>query len=508
MSAPAVRTSGIFRNRIMFGIVSGWGAQIVSLALGVLTMPLFFRYLPQEELGVWMFILGTGFFVNLADLGFSPVLGRQLAFELGKGDQEERANHHGASYYFSLSRYVSKATSLILLCVMALLGGLFIWTLRLPDALLASSLEAWAIFCLAQTVTCRFKYLETALNSHGEVGWQNWAQAAVQSLTLLGYFMALHFWQGGIVALSFVILGRNILNAITLWLLVRGRIDSFFRAKVKVVWRDVKPHLKPALDFFLMGLGGFLVLNTDQYFIVKFLGTAALPDYAAAYKLVQVFFVFASTASQMCVPFISRRSGAGERPAVQRMLMLNTTVGMLIQVAAVSVLAVFGDYIMQLWLGKGHFAGWGVLWVFCVMLTLENHHVIFARFGQSSRADAVWGKMALLAGAINLVLTYIGVMWLGLLGVALGTMVAQLLTNNWYAVAKSLEIVQMRFSSYLRGSGIVWAATGVVLLALMSFIRALVQWPTASLLAGISVTAVLCAGVMYFYLKTKMVAAL
>jgi len=90
----------------------------------------------------------------------------------------------------------------------------------------------------------------------------------------------------------------------------------------------------------------------------------------------------------MCVPFISRRTGAGERPAVHRMLMLNTTVGMLIQVAAVSVLAVFGDYIMQMWLGKGHFAGWGVLWVFCVMLTLENHHVIFARFGKPTAHEA------------------------------------------------------------------------------------------------------------------------
>jgi len=113
--------------------------------------------------------------------------------------------------------------------------------------------------------------------------------------------------------------------------------------------------------------------------------------------------------------------------------------------------------------------------------------------------------MALLAGAINLVLTYIGVLWLGLIGVALGTMVAQILTNNWYAVAKSLEIVQMRFSSYMRGSGIVWASAGLALLALMSFIRAFVPWPTISLLTGISVTGLLCAVVMYFYLKTKLV---
>ena len=137
--------SGIFRNKIMFGIMAGWGAQTVSLALGIFTMPLFFRYLPKEELGVWMFILGTGFFVNLADLGFSPVLGRQLAFELGKGDRESSPNYAGSSYYFSLSKHVSTVTSTLLFFGMLLIGGLFILTLDLPDGLMVPSLAAWAI---------------------------------------------------------------------------------------------------------------------------------------------------------------------------------------------------------------------------------------------------------------------------------------------------------------------------------------------------------------------------
>src|SRR3989304_5141345 len=181
----------------------------------------------------------------------------------------------------------------------------------------------------------------------------------------------------------------------------------------------------------LLSAGSFLVLNTDQYFIVKFLGMSALPDYAAAYRLVQVVYIFASTASGICVPFISRKSAAGDHSGVHRMLMLNATVGMMIQIAAVSVLAVFGDYILQLWLRRGHFVGWEVLWVFCIMLTLENHHVIFARFGLSAKTDPTWGKMSVISGAINLVLTFIGVRWLGLLGVALGTLVAPILPNNW-----------------------------------------------------------------------------
>lgn len=495
----------ITHNKLLFGVFSGWGSQVVSIALGIFTMPLFFRYLPKDELGVWMFFLGTAFFVNLADLGFSPVLGRQLAFELGNGDKNATANYTGSSYYFRLAKYVSSLTAPLLFIGMLLIGGMFIWSLHLPDKLIQPSLVAWIIFSLSQAVTCHFKYLETTLNGHGEVGWQNMTQTIVQVITLIGYFVALHFFVGGIIALSIVLLGRNIANALLVWLLLRKRIESLHMAKVKIFWQDVKPHVRPALDMFLITLGTFLILNTDQYFIVKFLGTDQLPDYAAAYRLVQIAFTFAATASTMCMPFISRKSAAGDHAGIHRLLMLNTTVGMLIQLAAVSILAVFGDYIIQLWLGPGHFVGWGIMWVFCIVLTLENHHVIFARFGLSAKSDPTWGRMSMISGGINLVLTFIGVKWFGLLGIALGTMISQILTNNWYAVAKTLRIVQLRFLSYVRGSGIVWFATGLVLLVAMYSIRSLIPWPAASVLTGIVVTALLCSSVIYLYMKNRLV---
>jgi O-antigen/teichoic acid export membrane protein len=488
-------------NKIIFGIFSGWGAQAVSIVLGILTMPLFFRYLPMEELGLWMFFIGTAFFVNLADLGFSPVMGRQLAFALGDGDKNADPNYTSTAYYFRLAKYIAALTAPALFIGMLLVGSIFLWTLPISEALFKNSLVAWAIFSMSQAVTCHFKYLETTLTGHGEVGWQNITQTIVQALTLAGYFVVLHFFQGGIIALSIIFLCRNMMNAFFVWLLVRGRVDNLHLSKVKVTWQDVKPHIRPAFDMFLISLGSFLILNTDQYFIVTFLGTAQLPDYAAAYRLVQIAYIFAETASGMCVPFISRKSAAGDEAGVHRMLMANTTVGMLIQLSAVSIIAVFGDYIIKLWLGPGHFVGWTVLWVFCIMLTLENHHVIFARFGLYAKNDPTWGKVSILSGAINLILTFIGVQWLGLLGVALGTMISQILTNNWYAVVKTMRIQKLRFLVYASDSGIVWLVSGIVLLMAMYGIRSLVSWPIAAVILGACTTMVLSGGVIFMYLR-------
>lgn len=473
-------------RKILFGVFSGWGSQVASLLIGVFTMPIFFRYLPKDELGIWMFIMGTGFFVNLSDLGFSPVLGRQIAFELGKGDRNSSSKETvGTSYYYSLSRYVSSLTAPLLFIGLILFGGLFIYSFRLPEALLRKALMAWGVFCFAQALSCKYKYLETTLNSHGEVGWQNILQTVVQAVTLLGYFLVLHFSSWGIVGLSGIALFRNIAFASGLGWFLRRLVDPSHRMKVNVGLADVRPHLRPAWDMFLITLGTFLILNTDQYFITKFLGPAALPDYAAAYRLVQVAYIFSTTASAMCIPFISRKSAEGDQSSVHGLLMLNTTVGMVMQLMAVSLISVFGDYIIKIWLGEGHFVGWSILWVFCIMLTLENHHVIFARFGLSAKVDPSWGKMSVLAGAINLILTFFFIQWIGLLGVALATMLSQIMTNNWYAVVKTLNIIQLSFTDYLHSSGIVWFLSGSLLFLAMGGIRSVMEGPIHSLFTGI-----------------------
>lgn len=480
---------------------SGWGAQVLSLAMGLVTLPMFFRYLPQTELGVWMFFMGTSVFVNLADFGFSPVLGRHLAFELGKGDREASSNYAGSSYYYSLSCYISRVSAPVLLVFMIFLGGIFIWSLEVPEALKERSLVSWGVFSLSQAVTCRWRFLQTTLNGHGEVGYQNIIEVIAQGLSLACYFVVMHFFNGGILGLTFVVLGRSMVISTLLQLTVRNRVPQTFRGKVKVSWPDVKPHIRPAADLFLISIGTFLILNTDQYFIVQFLGAEKLPDYAAAYRMVQVAYIFASTAAGMSIPYIARMSAAGDQRGLHRLLMINTTVGMMLQMAAVSLIGVYGDHLIQFWLGKGHFVGWNIIWVFCVMLTLENHHVIFASFGLNAKTDPTWGKMSIAAGVLNLILTFAGVKLLGLLGVALATMIAQMLTNNWYAVVKTLSIIRLSFWEYVRRSGAFWFAASIVLIFLLYGIRFAISDAVASLVAAVCATSVFSVGVMFIYFK-------
>jgi hypothetical protein len=83
------------------------------------------------------------------------------------------------------------------------------------------------------------------------------------------------------------------------------------------------------------------------------------------------------------------------------------------------------------------------------MVLLEVHHTALAAGTMATgRLPFVWAAVA--AGALNVIMGLILVRPLGLWGVALGTMIAQMLTNNWYVPALTLRHFAISKGSYAR----------------------------------------------------------
>jgi O-antigen/teichoic acid export membrane protein len=447
-----------YQKKVFFGVVAGIGTRIISIFTGLVTMPMFFRYLTKDTLAVWMLFVGTEIFVNLTDLGFSQVLQRHIAFELGKEDRDGMSNCHGPSYFLCIAKWIGKYTSILLFLLLMLCGGWLLSSLTLNEKLFNEAMLSLMVFSFGKMIIGRFKYFETALTGHGEVGWQNWIFTFSVLLALVGFYFVLRYMHGSLVLLSTVSFLQGIVIVLGNAFIFIRKIPKQYRLQIPTVWEDAKPYCHPALDMFVVSLGAFLILNTDQYFIVRLLGPQFLPDYAATYRLLLVIYSTATTLSVMTIPFVCRISASEDKSNLKKLLLTNTSLGMVIFLSGILMFVFFGDYLIKLWLGPGHFVGWPILWVFCAMLTLENHHVIFAQVGINCKTDPTWGKMSVISGVINLLLTYIGAKTYGLLGVASATMLSQMMTNNWYAVSKTMKAVGLSIREYFREAAIVWVS--------------------------------------------------
>jgi O-antigen/teichoic acid export membrane protein len=149
------------------------------------------------------------------------------------------------------------------------------------------------------------------------------------------------------------------------------------------------------------------------------------------------------------LPFISSAYAEENFNVVRQFLFRNVRFGMTSVGILGAFFAVFGEGIINVWLGKGNFVGYDIVWVMLVMIVLEVHHVIVASVTMATGKIAFYW-IALLAGVLNIGLSIALGLHLGLFGIALGTTITQILTNNWYVPLISLRHLRISFLSYTR----------------------------------------------------------
>src|SRR5438132_10074286 len=72
-----------FTHRIAFGAAASWFSRGLAILMELVLMPVLFRHLPKEELGVWLLLGQSWAALSILDLGFGVVFTRRIAFAAG-----------------------------------------------------------------------------------------------------------------------------------------------------------------------------------------------------------------------------------------------------------------------------------------------------------------------------------------------------------------------------------------------------------------------------------------
>ena len=340
---------------------------------------------------------------------------------------------------------------LVLAMVVFFIGGVvgsaFLWRVS-PRAGYHEIEIAWIIFLFGAGINLLGGGIFASLYGLGNVATERSVRAMAQlfGLALSYIFLYAGF---GIIGLSIAwtsqtLLGR-VVAAIQLyrhnpWLrTVRGSPRKHLYGKL----------IGPSLKWATMGLGVLLILQTDKIIIASILGPAWIPQYEAVAKIALSLVTFSLLMVNTTTPLISRCYAAGDMNAVHITLLRNVRISMATMVFFGAFLAVFGKGIVNLWLGAGNFVGFPVLWTMLVMAFLEVHHSALAA-GTMATGHLAFTRIAIVAGVLNVFIALALVRHLGLWGVALGTMTAQMLTNNWFAPVVTLRHFGISWKRYVK----------------------------------------------------------
>ena len=439
--------------RLLFAATTGWGYRCMAIVCNLVNISLFFRFLPKEVVGLWFLMLGAQTFLGLFDFGFGQTLQRRVAYFTAESgvspdiepDENTRLNILGL---LSLARRVYVLISMLIFVVILVVGWIYFSSLKLSPSALSEFRLAWIVMSLGYAANTWGFMVESSLNGLGDIGWANVVNAVAQVATLIANWIVLTLGLG-LQALAIIWLFKGLFIRVTGWAIVKIRHKWVHLHRASLTIQAFQDMVPPSLRWWLALVGYFMMAGVGQYLIARFLGAAALPDYAATYSAltaVQGAMVGIVAAGS---PLYSQLLKAGENAYVRETLLTLTRYSLGAIALAFGFLGVWGRQVFEFWLGKGHFVGYPILGILIVLMFAEAHQgMLQAACVAAEKLD--FYKAVLVGGILTLGLSFILIPKFGLLGAAISALAGQATTQDWVTPKLAMRVLQIRYIDGLK----------------------------------------------------------
>ena len=415
-------------KRILQGVLSGFGFTAVSIVVILIQYRLAVDFLTTELAGIWMLYLTFSAYVSFLDLGFSPTLSREIGFALG-GNEDESVKRQNVANLIKTTLRVFQALAVIIF-ILGFVGGLFFLKSIVSPNLDTDITISWLIFMMGAAISVIGGAAFASLYGMGDVSTERILRSIFLLVGLILSYVVLKLGYG-LIGLTVSWMLQNILARFVALIILYNRYN-WLRSIKGVARKTLFDKMTgPSMRWAITTLGGIMILQSSNVIIAATLGPASIPPYEAVSRIVMALITLSLLIVTSSTPFISRYHAAGEEVMVKTILYRNVKISLSTICILCAFVAVFCDEIITVWLGSNIFPGWFIVWTLLLMAVLETHHVALASAVMAT-GKVVFAKVAILAGVLNIVLALLLVKIYGLWGIALGIMMAQLVTNNWY----------------------------------------------------------------------------
>ena len=438
-------------RRIAFGAGASWFSRGMTILLGLVLLPVLFRHLPKEELGVWLLLGQSWAAMGILDLGIAVTLTRRIALAKGKSGGDPNAPLTAESLrdiadLVEAGKRIYRVMAGVVFLISWGLGFFYLRTLDLHGLTLTTVWIAWTILCASQAITVFASVWTCLLQGVGYVGWDALIATFIGAGTLLAQIIAV-LCGGRLIALAIVATcGALAQRTLTLWF-SRVRRPELFSLQGR--WNPAILRGIPSLAFraWLTAVGTILVQNTDGFFIASLKGAQQIPAYRAAFLVVLNLHMLAAVFASSSSVFITHLWQAAQVAEVQRIVQRNLRLGLCIMLCGGAAILAAGKSLFDVWLGPSNYVGGTIVAIFVIAFVLEQQSYIISTGSRATEDEAFAGIM-MSGGILKLLLAFVLITRFGLIGLAAATLVAQSLTTHWFVLFRGLRRLQYGISRY------------------------------------------------------------
>jgi O-antigen/teichoic acid export membrane protein len=406
----------------MRNVLSNWSAFLVTALVGFILSPFVVRSLGVEAYGVWVLLGSLVGYLGLLDLGVRGAVMRYVA------------QHHEANRPEESSRTVSAGLLLFGSIGLVAIASGVVMAFVLPDAfdmpeeLVAQARAVILIGTFSIAVALVGGVFGGVVTGLRRFDVSSGIEIVVTGVRATAVVLALRSGQG-LVALAFIQLLSSLLIAGSSWVACR-RIYPELRLSFGV---SLRPEIRELLVFgaysSLINASAVLMFYTDTVVVGAALPVAMVTIYSIAASLCEYAKGVVGAVTVIMAPEASALQAKG-MDAVERAMLSAASLATLITGSIVTTFWLRGESFINLWMGAQFGATSGDI------LVILGTTVLFG----GARSIAVSTMMGLnqhrivapvwLAEAIsNLALSIVLVRFLGLVGVAIGTLIPNMIVT-------------------------------------------------------------------------------
>ncbi|HEX3152448.1 MAG TPA: polysaccharide biosynthesis C-terminal domain-containing protein [Gemmataceae bacterium] len=429
-------------RRLLVGAVTNWLAFAATLLVGFFLTPYMVRKLGDGPYGVWAFVESVLAYFTLFDLGIAACVVRFVARFHTTGDRDE------------LNRLVSTCLALFvgLGLLMFATGGsvlpLLLSSLQ-SAGVPADEVVAFALLMVGNlAITLPLSLFPSILDGLERFALKSAVRIGVLSLRTFGTILLLQ-QRPSLLMLGILLTACNLLeHALFAGLALRALPGLQLRRRFvdRATLNRVKGY---SLSAFLAMIAGRVCVQSGVLIVGAFFGAAPVTYFAIASRLVEFAKALLRSATNTLTPAISSREAAGDVDAIRRMFLRGTRWVLYLILPVQMGLIVFGRPFLTIWLGDPAYAEncYPALVALSSTLALVVAQSIASRVLYGMGRLRVFARMTMVEAAVNVGLGGVLAPRFGLVGVAIGVAIPNLLMCVWVIqyTARALEVPRRQY---------------------------------------------------------------
>jgi O-antigen/teichoic acid export membrane protein len=434
----------ISRTLIAKSVVSNWSYLTLNVLVAFWMTPFVVHHLGDSSYGIWALVLQLTGYMGIVDVGLRSALVRFVSRFQAQGDHK------------ALNRLLNTTITLysLLVPVCFLVAGI-VARFALPYMHIPPGMFQVAqitVFISAGCVACDFVFATSHASLAGLARWDLinsvWIPNLLLRTGLIVLFLELGF---GLLTLALIQFSVTLIGySVELFLLQR------LLPRFKFEWQAPEMvHMRPIMEHgwysFLLGLANKVNYQVDTIVIAFFLPIGEVTFYIIGLRLIEYLRDILNSTTMIVAPIVSSFEAVGETHRVNLALIRSTKYSLFVGFLGVGAFLELGTDFIRLWMGP-RFAGASGTVLIILAIGILASCTQFASsqvlFGLSKhRLNVNW---TIAESILNLSLSVALVRRYGILGVAAGTAIANIIIRGWLYPRSFLRILEVPWKAYLR----------------------------------------------------------